>query len=293
MRLKLIIPFMLCAASAAHATDHSSRPTFYGRVAKLEKEMHAVQRKVFPGGSPHFFKPEITPAKPAGPPAGFPATSPVVDLGARADSLERALARITGKLEQNSFKIRQIQEAFDRFQEETNARLIAIESAASLTGRTLQTPPQEAIPHARIAAAATPVPRSTTGDPAEDAYLVGYRLWHAQKYREAEKALKAVVSKYPKHNRASYAQNLLGRAYLDEGRPAMAAKAFYDNYKKMPHGERAPDSLYFLGQALLRLKRPAKACKAYAEMQDVFGATLSDSLRNDVARARAEAKCRT
>lgn len=293
MRLALIIPFMLCATSAAHAVDQSSRSALSSRVAKLEKEMHAVQRKVFPGGSSRYFKPEMTPTKPAGTPSGYPATSPVVDLDARADALERELTRVTGKLEENSFKLRQLQESFDRLQKDVQARLDATEPAAPPAGGSLQAPLQEATPQASAPSATSPAPQSKTGDPGEDAYLAGYRLWHARRYREAVKALKAVVSKYPNHNRASYAQNLLGRAYLDDGRPAMAAKAFYNNYKKMPRGKRAPDSLYFLGQALVQLKRPAQACKAYEEMQDVYGATLSDSLRIKVVKARAEAKCQT
>ena len=81
--------------------------------------------------------------------------------------------------------------------------------------------------------------------------MAGYRLWEAKRYSEAVTTLRGVVTKYPNHKRASFAQNLLGRAYLDDGKPAAAAEAFYANYQKMPRGERAPDSLYYLGQALV------------------------------------------
>ena len=121
--------------------------------------------------------------------------------------------------------------------------------------------------------------------------MAGYRLWEAKRYAEAEALLKSVVAKYPKHRRASYAQNLLGRSYLDGGKPAMAAEAFYSNYQKMPRGERAPDSLYFLGQALVQLKKPAEACKVYDELRDVYGATIAEPLKSRVSKARADAKC--
>ncbi len=111
----------------------------------------------------------------------------------------------------------------------------------------------------------------STGDPAEDGYLAGYRLWTAKKYPEAEAALKDVATKYPKHRRYSYAQNLLGRAYLDEGKPALAAEALYTNYRTAPRGERAADSLYFLGQALVKLKKTSEACRVYDELRDVYG----------------------
>ena len=90
--------------------------------------------------------------------------------------------------------------------------------------------------------------------------------------------LKTVVEKYPNHRRASYAQNLLGRTYLDDGKPALASVAFYENYQKRPKGDRAPDSLAYLGQALIQLKKPKDACKVYDEFGDVYGATASASI---------------
>src|SRR3546814_5981318 len=101
-------------------------------------------------------------------------------------------------------------------------------------------------------AAVAAVERPDTGDAAEDAYIYGYRLWEAKFYPGAEAQLKSVVEKYSSHRRASFAQNLLGRAYLDEGKPALASVAFYENYQKRPKGERAPDSLADLGKALIR-----------------------------------------
>ena len=121
--------------------------------------------------------------------------------------------------------------------------------------------------------------------------MAGYRLWEQKQYPEAEAALKQVVAKYPKHKRASYAQNLLGRAYLDEGKPALAAIAFWDNYKKMPRGERAPASLYYLGTALNQLKKPAEACKVYDELADVYGEKINQALKDKVAQGRTDARC--
>jgi TolA-binding protein len=139
---------------------------------------------------------------------------------------------------------------------------------------------------------ALPAARPSTGDPAEDAYLAGYRLWEAKRYPEAQAALKKTVADYPKSRRASYAQNLLGRAYLDDGKPSLASMAFYDNYKKMPDGERAPDSLLYLGQALQRLNKPADACKVYDELTDVYAGKLSTQMQADVTKGRAAAKCK-
>ena len=301
MRMALFAGLLLAGTMAIPASAQQAAPALGGRVDKLEKEMRAVQRKVFPGANPAYFEAEIAPpAAPATAP-GTPASSPITDLGRRVDALEQELSRITGQIEQNSFKLRQIEDAMTRFRGDAEFRLNTLEGkpTAPAAGAAAASPAPAASAPAPAPAAASPAPPAapapapapSTGDPAEDGYMAGYRLWEAKKYAEAEILLKEVVAKYPKHKRASYAQNLLGRSYLDGGKPAMAAEAFYSNYQKMPRGERAPDSLYFLGQALVQLKKPAEACKVYDELRDVYGATIAEPLKSRVSRARADAKC--
>jgi TolA-binding protein len=150
-------------------------------------------------------------------------------------------------------------------------------------------PVAQADPAHRAAVAAVEVP--STGDAAEDDYTYGYRLYLAKLYPEAETKLKEFVTRYPTHRRWSYAQNLLGRAYFDEGKPALASVAFYDNYQKAPKGERAAESLTWLGQSLTKLKKPADACKVYDELQDVYGAKLAPDLKAKATKGRVDAKC--
>lgn len=265
------------------------------RVGKLEKEMKAVQRKVFPGGATQYFEPEIAPQQAAPAPApGTPASSPIADLTSRVDALESQLATLTGQAEQNAFKLRQLEDMFNKYKADTDARLSAGAPPAitAVTGPATAPAKPAASPanDARKAAVAA-VERPDTSDAPEDAYLYGYRLWAAKFYPEAEVQLKSVIDKYPNHRRVSFAQNLLGRAYLDEGKPALASVAFYENYQKRPKGERAPDSLAYLGQALIQLKKPKDACKVYDEFDDVYGAAASAGLKDVVTKGRASAKC--
>ncbi|MFA6116198.1 MAG: hypothetical protein WC729_19535 [Sphingomonas sp.] len=296
-----------------------------GRVGRLESEMRAVQRKVFPGGRDQYVQPDITAPQQNPDIPGSPSGSPVADLDARVSSLESQITSLTGQIETNQHKIRQIEDAFNTYKRTIDARLRVLEENASSTGGSLTpgagpiaapvggtTAPVTATPRPPVTTPAKPTtPPPATGakdparaqklaavekpvsdDPAEDAYLYGYRLWQGQFYPEAEVQLKKVVTTYPKHKRASYAQNLLGRSYLDEGKPSLASIAFYDNYKKMPDGERAPDSLYYLAQALMKLGKPADACKVYGELSDVYEAKISATMKADIARGRTEAKCK-
>lgn len=285
-----------------------------GRVGKLESEMRAVQRKVFPNGAGGYVQPEITAPQTQAQAPGVPASSALSDLTSRVTSLEEQMAGLTGQIEQNGYRTRQLQDQFDAYKRATEARLKALESGpapiapagqsapldtsaapATTSGSTrpTKTPAAPSVVTGDTATAtpAAAVGKPSTGDAAEDAYLYGYRLWQAKRYPEAEAALKKMVADYPKSRRASFAQNLLGRTYLDSGKPSLASMAFYENYKKFPDGERAPDSLLYLGQALTKLNKPADACKVYDELSDVYGAKLSGAMKAQIASGRSAAKC--
>lgn len=264
------------------------------RVDKLESEMRAVQRKVFPGGAGMMVEPQIAPSAPTPvEAAGVPASGAITDLTARVTSLEQQLASMTGQIEQNEYRLRQLEGQFADYRKATDAKLAAPPVAAPVApvGGPDVTVPEAPAPADKPASTAA-VTKPSTGDAAEDGYLYGYRLWEAKRYGEAVTALKKVVADFPKSRRASYAQNLIGRAYLDDGKPSLASIAFYDNYKKFPDGERAPDSLYYLGSALVKLDKAADACKVYGELTDVYGATISAKMKADVAKARIAAKCK-
>lgn len=285
-----------------------------GRVGKLESEMRAVQRKVFPGGSGQMLQPEVrAPQSEQGPGPGSPATSALADVNQRVTSLEQQMTSLTEQIEQNQNRTRQLQDAFDNYRRSNDARMKTLEAGPApiaATGGPTEADDQSSDgpsnngpsrPTTRPETASRPdtpaptrvsVEKPSTGDPAEDEYLYGFRLWEAKQYPQAQAQLKKVVADYPKSKRASYAQNLLGRAYLDEGKPSLASMAFYDNYKKMPDGERAPDSLLYLGQALTKLNKPADACKVYDELNDVYGAKMASAMKGQVAAGRSAAKCK-
>lgn len=326
-RLSALPLVALCMGLALPAAAQTA--PLDGRVNKLEREMRAVQRKVFPGGTPNQVEPQITaPTEPADIP-GTPTSGPLATLTSRVEALESQQQSLTGQIEQAQYKLRQQDEAFAAYKRATDARLAAIEATgtAAATGVTPATPgavaasgdtavappvvrgpgngggvlgapgrtpaapaaadPVDPARAARIAA----IEKPSSGDAAEDGYLYGFRLWSAKLYPEAIAALQPVVAKYPRHRRASYAQNLIGRSYLDDNKPSLATVAFYDNYQKMPDGERAPDSLFYLADALVKLKRTKDACDVYGELTDVYGDRIAPAMKADIARGRTAAKC--
>ena len=318
MRSALIIAILATGVISIPAIGQSDPVTL--RVGKLEKEMKAVQRKVFPNGV--AVEPEMGAAQPGSAP-GSPATAPIADLTARVDALESQLKSITGQVEQQGFRVKKLEDTVKA----SETRLKALEPVADVpaTGGPMDvaTPiaaqvdpvaPSKPAPKpaasglakptasaARSAASTKADPKRkalieaveipATADAVEDSYTYGFRLWQAKLYPEAQTKLKEFVSKNGSHKRASFAQNLLGRAYLDEGKPALASVAFYDNYQKMPRGERASESLYWLGISLTKLNKAADACKVFKEFEDVYGTRAPADLKTRVTKGRADAKC--
>ena len=92
MTLKIL--FLAASALIAAPVLAQSNPTLDQRVGKVEKQLKAVQRKVFPNGEP--IEPETGPA--AATPDGAPVQSPVADLTARVDAIETSLAALTGQV---------------------------------------------------------------------------------------------------------------------------------------------------------------------------------------------------
>lgn len=130
-----------------------------------------------------------------------------------------------------------------------------------------------------------------SGNKIEDAYIYALRLFLLGLFPEAQAKLKEFVNENPKNERASNAQHLLGLAYFQDSKPALASVAFYENYTKNPRGERASESLYYLGVALTRLKKLPDACKVYDEFNDVYGSSASADLKSRVVQGRLEAGC--
>jgi TolA-binding protein len=260
-----------------------------GRVKRLESEMKAVQRKVFPGGNKAFFEPEITApeASPAVP--GAPASTPLADLMARVDSLEKQLVTLTGQVEENGFKVRQMEAAFEKFKADAQFRLTTLEGGTPAP----TTPGAPAAAAAKPPAAPAPAQANAALEPIEAEYRVAYGQVVAKNWLAAVNALSQFLAKHPGHARASHAAYWLGRSYYADKRPVEAARAFLDNYQRRPEGERAPDSLLWLGKSLMAFTPPSptKACEAYQQMDAAYAKTLTDTLKTQLKDARTAAKC--
>lgn len=320
----LLAPMALCAALLIsvpiEAQPAPASQAQVGQVEKrvgvLESQMRAVQRQVFPGADKRLFAPEVVPAPEPVVAPGTPATSPLVDLTQRVVALETQQRSLTGQVEELQFKQRQLEAALQKLEAGTVARLDAMEGGAGRPAA--QTPPPAAVPASgaparpqpgagrpaapaadqqaptAAAPAAVPPAASAATDPLTTQYEAAYALYELKDFAGAEKALRVFAQANPAHPRASNANFWAGRALMQQGQPAEAARVFYAGYQAQPKGQRAHNSLLWLAKALLETRGP-KAVKAACDTLDQLARSFPDRMTGafaaDAAATRAQAQC--
>ncbi|WP_245804654.1 tetratricopeptide repeat protein [Erythrobacter tepidarius] len=327
-----IMRMMLAAAAlgtlpvAAGAQDAAGQEA---RLRKIEAEVRALQRKVFPGGDGRFFEPQIAPGTTAPANGGQvmgvipPATTAVSDILVRLDALETQLQSLTARSEEQANTLAQLERRLAALEAAAAPSVAAPTVAAAAPATTASPPaaqpaarpappatrpattapataaattparpaPAAASPSAERLAAVQAITKPQTADPGDDEYSYGFRLWNAGFYPEARQQLTRFVEQYPNHARISYGRNLLGRAFLDDKLPEEAARWFLKNYQADKNGARAPDSLLYLGKAMIALKDTKRACIALAEFAETYPLIASGRLASEYQAARASVTC--
>jgi TolA-binding protein len=287
-----LLGLVLMAGVAMPAMAQRAQP-LDRRVDRLEQELRAVQRRVFPGGNAQFVEPEI--GAQSGPEQGSNVSGDALsNLSARVDAIEAQLRTLTGQIEESNHRSTAVEDQVTRLRAELSGRIERLEAPARPAA---ELPPLVATPvrprPAEPAPAATPPRPAPSGpDDAEGAYNAGFRLWDQHHYAEAQTALEAAAGRFPNSRWTSWIRNLQGRAYLDDNKPATAARILLANYQDNRRGERAADSLYYLGQALTRLNRLAEACRVYDELAQVYP-NVRDEIRRRIPQARTDAHCQS
>lgn len=299
---------VLAGPVPALAQDSNSE----ARLRKVEAEVRALQRKVFPGGDGRFFEPEITaPPVTTAPAAVAPAGSALTDVLARLDALERQLQGLTAQTEVNANAVTQLSERVEALEAANRAATAPIPapayaapasglpgvaaSGATSVATTSAAPAAAAAapagPSAQRLAAVGAIAKPSTRDTADDEYVYGFRLFEAGFFPEAQQQLTLFVNANPRHARATFGRNLLGRAFLADGKPRDAAAWFLNNYQADKTAARAGDSLLGLGQAMIALKDTERACIALAEFADTYPALATGRLKRDYDAARGQVRC--
>lgn len=295
-----------CAVTAvpAMAQDTSSET----RIRKLEAEVRALQRRVFPGGDGRYFEPEISSTAPSRTTTTTPSTTAVTDILARLDALETQLQTLTARTEENANALSAMETRLAALEVTSTATSAGSTSPSASSGSsapdnnllamtgnsgssTASTGAPAGGPTPARLAAVQEIAKPQTDDAGDDEYSYGFRLWDAGFYPEAQQQLTLFVEKYPDHWRTTYGRNLLGRAYLDGGNPREAAPWFLRNYQTDRTGARAADSLLYLAETMIAMEDTERACIALAEFGETYPAIASGRLADQYQSNRRRVSC--
>lgn len=230
--------------------------------------------------------------------------STALGLETRMSQIEDQMRDLTGRIEELTNTVHQLQAQLDREQSDTDLRFKQLEgganssaipntgaSAASPAARsasgTAATSPssplsgnlaaegkQSSPPAEAHASPPTPAPvpgkaASAGNDPLEQ-YNYAMGLLTEANYPAAEQAMRSFVQRFPKDRLAGNAQYWLGETFYVRKLYRNAATAFAQGYERYPKSPKAPDDLLKLGMSLAALNEKADACKAYARLDREF-----------------------
>ncbi|WP_379552178.1 tetratricopeptide repeat protein [Qipengyuania sp. DGS5-3] len=278
------------------------------RIRKLEAEVRALQRRVFPGSDGRFFEPEITGAPASTATNNATSTTAVTDILSRLGALETQIQRLTATTERNENAIGILTERLDSIESGSSSgslpegtvsapstapatSLTPAPTTTQQTGAQAATTPAATGPSAERLEAVQAIAKPQSDDPADDEYSYGFRLWNAGFYPEAQQQLAMFIDRYPSHWRVTYGRNLLGRAYMDDNKPREAAPWFLNNYQADKTAARAGDSLLYLSEAMIALEDTQRACIALSEFAETYPALASGRLQGQYERNRARVTC--
>ncbi len=299
----------VCAGLVAVAVPAPAVAQSSDRLQRIEQQISALQRAVFPGGDERFFEPEIRPETALPQDSITQATtSAITDVLARLDAIEGQLSRLTAATEVNQNALASVETRLSALETASTAPVSSTTTGAAgapvvssgpsgviavpddsrgqsaAQGNTAASGASQAAtsasngPTPERLEAVQAIAKPATGDAGDDEYVYGFRLWDAGFYPEAQQQLSMFVEQYPDHWRTTYGRNLLGRAFLDANQPRAAATHFFENYQSDNDGARAPDSLLYLAESMIQLGDTNRACIALAEFGDTYAALAAGRL---------------
>ncbi len=277
---------LVAAPSVPQAQDGSVQ-ALSQQIERLQREVQVLQRQVAVGQPTAGME---VPEGQAGP------------LLLRLNSLETELRRLTGRVEELSYRLDRLDNRFSTVEAQLDTRIGALENApAAATGggrplmqgqeeggvRVLGTMPESAagqqgsgqgagqgggqtaapqasqpVESAAAQQAALP-PVDLPGTSAQDDYEYAFGLLRQADYPRAEAALSAFLEAHPDSELAGNAKYWLGETHYVRGDYQTAAVVFAEGFKEYPESNKAPDNLLKLGMALSNLGSRDDACKTY------------------------------
>lgn len=248
----LTFSFVSVSASADIKMDMLS-----DKVTRLEKDVNALQRRVYQSKSETVETSDIKSGAPAG---------NLEDLYNRLSEQETVVKDLTAKMEQIEFQQKQLEERITKMNADIDVRFNMLSNEKSNSSETKTT--------------------TLSKEEAQKSYDAAYQMMKKGDYKKAEEAFTAFMRDYPKSTLVGNANYWLGETYYARGLYEQAVGVFADGFTKYKNNSKAADNLLKLGLTMNKLQKKTEACTAFKSLPTEFP-KADEKLKN---RAKAEAK---
>lgn len=229
-------------------------------------------------------------------------------------ALEAEIQRLTGKIEEQSFKIQKLEGELNRRLSDAELRLSDLEQAPSGGGvsdtsvsvPTNNAPYQAPVPTQNVlspggsaepssgsnqASWKSPQPALSgnnvlSGTPSTTMYEKAFATMRNGDYNTAEVQFKEFLNSYPTDGLANNARYWLAETYYVRNKYQEASQGFAQAYQNDPQGQKAPDNLLKLGLSLAGLGKNEDACVAIGQLLKEYDAAA----RSVISRGEREAQ---
>jgi len=268
--------------TSASLPDIAQAQTVSKRLEIIEKQLKAVQRKVFTPGSKF---PQQS-GEQTGDSGSMTPRSNIkfADIEARISQMETQLRQLTGRVEEGNFQLDNLKQQLEIMSRDYEFRFKELETLkfgkSEKSGEFGAGQP--------VAAEDTATNKTADILPAgtvQQKYRYAQKLVTTGQYAKAEAALSEFIKNYPEDSLAGNAQYWLGQTYYVRKMYTKATRVFLEGYDKYPKSPKAPAFLLKIGMSLNAMGEKRDACDAYREL----GVRFPDSHENKKTRP-AEAR---
>ena len=280
----LVLGLLFTAVPADAQQGRSEIRDLKKQIVRIEKQLRAVQRRVFGKNFPTV---EELEAAETGVGTQTQSTAELLaNMEVRLGGLDRQMRQLTGKIEEMEFQQSRLISDLGKLLEDINFRFRELEQKAAAAAKeqtAVPVPrsspfvetksPQEAEEQLRKAEAQErqfkakiEAARLPTRSP-EEQYEFAQDLMRRGDYAAAEKAFSGFIAAYPDHVLTGNAQYWLGETFYVRKDYPRAAEAFLIGYQKYGDGAKGPDSLLKLGLTMAGMDQNEEACTILRELE--------------------------
>lgn len=272
-----LLALSMAAAIFISTTELSSAQSTRERLTAIEKQLNAIQRRVFtPGsrfqsGDNNGGSNNVT-AAPIDIPVGAEGAL-IAEINIRISELETQLRQLTGQVEEANFKTDAMTRKLDTMEKDYEFRFGEIEQAGgnAVGGLPIAGTISDGVGAVGGAAGLPPiVDAPSAGSTPKQQYDFAYGLVSNAEYEQAEFSFLEFLGAHPEDDLAGNAQYWLGQTYYARGNYADATRTFLEGMSKYPESPKAPAYLLKVGMSLNLLGEKSEACEVYRELNARF-----------------------